>query len=728
MDNENPHPAGEMQQYRSIPRSRWSVRPGLAALFGFFITFAFLYGTLVVEAQQREQAREHDTRVLLEVLAARTQERINSYLGALKLLSAELSLTNAGVAPSASVEYFQQRARALVKQFDAYQAVTVLSPEGVIVRVAPLAGNESALGLDVTSVPVAAVALQEARFSGQLAMTPPLELAQGGLGFVGYLPLGSPPGNGGFFSAVFRVKDFIEPLLSDRLLDGYALRVSDLDTELFEYGKPVADMPRVETQISVGQRHWKLELSPVPNSTASRLALSADTALLIAVTAAFVMGIVFHQLARGATAELASRAEAWRIAHTNSLTGMPNRYSLLKALESINATNRRSYGLLLIDLLQFRLINAVHGQAIADKVIQWVGTRLRNACNGHEVFHLGGAEFAVLATDVTPRETRGLAERLQELVNRHVAMDDVELDIDGEVGYVQIDERTSASEPLNRAGAALVRAKERGGPAPYDESIREDAQARVFLETELRSALARDQLELYYQPICRLDQDDTTHTMGFEALLRWHHPDLGMVAPDVFIPIAESSGLIDEIGRWVLHEACMQIARWRSEGRDYRVGINVSSRQMLDRGLSADVEQVLEETGAPADSLVIEITESLAIRNLESAVQMLTELQEVGVRIALDDFGTGYSSLSYLNLLPIDILKLDRVLISHIDHERQSLEIARGMIALAHAIGLQVVAEGVETEDQLALLRSLQCDMAQGYLFDRPRPAIELAS
>lgn len=725
MENVSPHLAGDMQRDLA-PRSRWSVRPGLAALFGFFITFAFLYGTLVVEAKQREHARENDSRVLLEVLAARTQERISAYLGALKLLSAELQLTDNVTALSTTGDYFQQRARALVSQFDAYQAVTALSPDGVIFRVVPLEGNESALGLDVTSIATAGAALEEARRNGELAMTSPLELAQGGLGFVGYLPLGSPPGSDGYLSAVFRVKGFIEPLLSDHLLDGYALRITDFDNAVFSYGKLAPGMPRVETRIRVGQRYWNLMLSPVPDSTASGLALSAYMALLIAVLAAIAMAILLHQLSRGTFAELASRAEAWRIAHTNSLTGLPNRYSLLKALESLSTTKRNSYGLLLTDLLQFRVINAVHGQVIADKVIQWVGSRLRRDCDGHEIFHLGGAEFAVLATGVTPLATRRLAQQLQDLVNRHVEMDEVELDIDGEVGYVHISELTTAVEPLNRAGAALMRAKERGGPQQYDATIREEVQSRVFLETELRSALPRNQLELYYQPICRLEEGNATPTIGFEALLRWHHPDLGTVRPDVFIPIAESSGLIDEIGRWVLREACLQIARWRAAGRNYRVGINVSSRQMLDRGLRTDVEQALVDTGAPADSLVVEITESLAIRNLDSAVQMLSGLQEVGARIALDDFGTGYSSLSYLNLLPIDILKLDRVLISRIDREQQSLEIARGMIALAHAIGLQVVAEGVETEEQLALLRSLQCDMAQGYLFDRPRPVSEL--
>ncbi|MDX1444444.1 MAG: EAL domain-containing protein, partial [Gammaproteobacteria bacterium] len=258
-----------------------------------------------------------------------------------------------------------------------------------------------------------------------------------------------------------------------------------------------------------------------------------------------------------------------------------------------------------------------------------------------------------------------------------------------------------------------------------DESIREEAQTQAFLESELRFALDRHQLELHYQPICRFSGDEC-ETVGFEALLRWHHPELGNVRPDVFIPLAESTGVIEEIGRWVLNEACRQIAQWRAAGHEFRVGINLSPRQMLDRGLSKDVENALRETGAPADSLVIEITESLAIRNLESAVQMLSELRAVGVRIALDDFGTGYSSLSYLNLLPIDILKLDRVLISHIDREQQPLEIARGMIALAHAIGLQVVAEGVETEEQAVLLRSLRCDLAQGYLFNRPMPASEV--
>lgn len=698
--------------------SVWMVRPWLAALLGFLVTFVFLVGTLVADARAREVAQANEIQTVLEILAARTQERVEAYLGLLRLLRDEA--VDSG---TMDVEFYSRGAQAIVQEFDAYQALTAINPAGVIVDIVPLRDNESALGLDIMQVPDARPALEHARETGEMGVTAPLVLAQGGRGFVVYIPVGRPPGSAGFVSAVFRSGTFFEPLLSDSLRAGYALRVNDQGTELFRYGAHRAGTPVMSTRVSVGSREWVLEL--MPNAAARSGFLNTTQAMAIAFFAAIGMAILFARLAAGATRESESRAEAWRIAHTNALTGLPNRYSLVKALSAINEDEWSPYDLFLIDITQLRLINAVHGQQIADKVILWVSARLLEAGDDQLVFHIGGGEFGVLVKNTQRGEADDRAARLQQLVNQHVDLGDIELDIGGQVGFVHVGRKLPETEPLNRAGTALVLSKEHGGPQAYDDRVREDVQTRAFMEGELRLALEREQLRLHFQPITRLDSAEPV-TVGFEALLRWEHPELGSIRPDVFIPLAEETGCIEDIGRWVMLQACRQLAQWAEDGRNYRVGVNLSPRQMLDRGLAQDIQDALAQTGAPAELLIIEVTESLAIRNLDSAVELLSRLRALGISIALDDFGTGYSSLNYLNRLPINIVKLDRVLIADIDKSAQPLEIARGMIALAHAIGLQVVAEGVETHEQLALLRSMHCDFAQGYHFSRPLPVEEI--
>jgi diguanylate cyclase (GGDEF)-like protein len=694
------------------------VHPWLAALLGFVVTFGFLVGTLVADAKAREAARINETQTVLEILAARTQERVGAYLGLLRLLRDE-TVTGGTL----DVEFYSRGAQAIVQEFGAYQALTAINSAGVIVDIVPLDGNESALGLDILQVPDARLALEYARETGEMGVTAPLSLAQGGRGFVVYIPVGRPPGSAGFVSAVFRSGTFFEPLLSDSLRSGYALRVTDEGSELFRYSAHVSNTPVISTRVSIGSRDWVLELTP--NATMTSGFLNVTQAMAIAFFAAVGIAILLARLAAGATREIESRAEAWRIAHTNTLTGLPNRYSLMKALAAINDDGWNPFDLFLIDITQLRLINAVHGQGIADKVILWVSARLLESGDDQFVFHLGGGEFALLVKDSKRREANERAVRLQQLVNQHVDLGDVELDIGGQVGFVHAGRQLPEAESLNRAGTALVLSKEHGGPQAYDDRVREDVQTRAFMEGELRLALEREQLRLHFQPISRLDSPEPA-TVGFEALLRWEHPELGPVRPDVFIPLAEETGCIEDIGRWVMLQACRQLAQWSEEGRNYRVGVNLSPRQMLDRGLAEDIQDALAQTGAPAELLIIEVTESLAIRNLDSAVELLSRLRALGISIALDDFGTGYSSLNYLNRLPINIVKLDRVLIADIDKSAQPLEIARGMIALAHAIGLQVVAEGVETHEQLALLRSMHCDFAQGYHFSRPLPVEEI--
>ena len=281
---------------------------------------------------------------------------------------------------------------------------------------------------------------------------------------------------------------------------------------------------------------------------------------------------------------------------------------------------------------------------------------------------------------------------------------------------------------LAHAEAAMYQAKLRGGfgAETFDESLRIEVLDRMATEHSLHRALERSELLLHYQPVVEVRGGTT---VGVEALIRWDHPDQGLVAPGRFIPVAEESGLIIPIGAWVLEEACNQLRHWqRGTGIGGSVEVNLSARQIDDPGIVATIEEILGRTGLPPGHLTLEITESALMRDAAAALVVLRALKGLGVLLAIDDFGTGYSSLSYLQRFPLDILKVDRMFVQELDSDSGGREIVSAVVSLAHALGLEVVAEGVETERQLEILQALECDFAQGFLFSRPVPATELRS
>ncbi len=275
---------------------------------------------------------------------------------------------------------------------------------------------------------------------------------------------------------------------------------------------------------------------------------------------------------------------------------------------------------------------------------------------------------------------------------------------------------------LRNADAAMYRAKEHGrARAEVFESDAHDRAVRhLRTGNELHRALERGELRLHYQPIMNLE---TGHVSGFEALLRWEHPQRGLVRPDDFVGLAEETGLVVPIGVWALEEACRQAAIWQTAGSDLSISVNLSPRQLAEPGLPDDVARVLHSTGINPESLWLEITENTLMRDAETAVRILGSLRSLGVRLAVDDFGTGYSSMSYLKRFPVQALKVDRTFVDGLGREPEDTVICTAVVSLAHALGLHAVAEGVETPEQLAELRTLGCELAQGYLFGKPAPA-----
>jgi diguanylate cyclase (GGDEF)-like protein len=418
-------------------------------------------------------------------------------------------------------------------------------------------------------------------------------------------------------------------------------------------------------------------------------------------------------------------------------TTLPNRELLTDriahALNGVRPGGSEPIAVILLDLDRFKVINESLGHAVGDRLLAAVGQRLVAGLRpGDTVARFGGDEFGILLDPVADSaEVRHIAERLGADLRAPFNLNGRDWFVSASMGIaLAVPGRTSPDELLREAEIALVRAKSDATRrhALFEPSMSDQTLERLDLESDLRAAIARDELRLHYQPIVTLTDGAI---VGFEALLRWQHPRRGLVPPMSFIPMAEETGLIVPIGRWVLETACRQAARWRraaakAGGTPPNVSVNLSARQFNSEELVDDVTRVLAETGLAPTALELEITESVVMDQSEAGIRALRQLRDLGVHLVLDDFGTGYSSLSYLKHLPLDTIKVDRSFVAGLDGSADR-SIVDAVIALAHGLGIGVVAEGIETASQLERLRELGCDRGQGYLFSRPVPSDRVA-
>ena len=441
------------------------------------------------------------------------------------------------------------------------------------------------------------------------------------------------------------------------------------------------------------------------------------------------LGLVIWLLEGERTASLNAAEQFHHLAYHDPLTGLPNRQLFLDRLEQAVHHARREELLLAVfflDLDRFKIINDSLGHGIGDKLLRVVAARLTSILRESDtVARLGGDEFTILAPLVKSEDDAiTVSRKVHEAIREPFVVDGRELFLTTSVGISMYPADGDDAESLLRnADAAMYRAKAQGRDTfqLYTATMNDRALEQLTLENAMRKALGNEEFVLHYQPIVELASG---RILAMETVLRWRHPQLGLLLPDEFILLAENTGLIVPIGEWVLRAACAQVKTWHDVGfTSLRAAVNLSGRQLQQRDFVRTVSVILRESGLPASALELEITESNAAQSDDGTIAKLRELKRLGVRISIDDFGTGYSSLSALRLFPVDALKIDQSFVRDITVDPNDAAIASAVIALARSLKLTVIAEGVETDAQLAFLRAQQCDAWQGYLYTEPAPA-----
>ena len=493
----------------------------------------------------------------------------------------------------------------------------------------------------------------------------------------------------------------------------------------------------------VGRKIWEI-VAPTSHETVRRRMLTAANetseidlshggghsipAEILAQTIEFGSGTARVVAVRDIRERREAEAKIRHMAHHDALTGLPNRVLFHDRLDQAVALARRNgttVAIHCLDLDRFKNVNDLMGHGAGDALLQQVARRLTRSVRDHDtVARLSGDEFAIIQIGVShPDGPAILAERLVKEIAEPFDLDGQQMVVGTSLGVSLFPGDAESSEDLVRAAdTALYRAKSagRGTYRFFEPDMDARLQERRLLELDLRQALADNQLELHYQPLMGCD---TVAVMGFEALVRWRHPKRGLISPVEFIPLAEECGLIMQIGDWVLRTACSEAAQWPA---DRRIAVNLSPIQFRHADLARQILTILDQTGLAPERLELEITEGVLIEDTERTLATLNILKSAGISVSLDDFGTGYSSLSYLQRFPFDKIKIDRSFIWQMGSNDDSMAIVRSVIALGRSLRITVIAEGVETPEQLALLQSERCDQVQGFLLGRPVPATEI--
>jgi diguanylate cyclase (GGDEF)-like protein len=629
-----------------------------------------------------------------------------------------------------------------------------------ITLVEPLETNRSVLGLDVLVLPATSEAVMATRISGRPEVTQGIRLVQETRqqrGVVMYQAVfgrqadGSPYGEiKGVVSAVFRMDDVLVaalgPIAPQRLLlclidpQGRAGNQRLVGAEGCENQAAPRRALSIELPVRFSDRFWEFRVTEGPGYRAEHRSWTAWATVALGLTAVGMLGVFLvvitghgrrtQLLVDQRTEELAgSNARLVQLAHFDPLTGLANRKHWMdQAQATLEAAQRHGdrLAVMFIDLDRFKHVNDSLGHSAGDRLLGTVALRLRECLRSRDVLaRLGGDEFVVLLPRLKQRDgAASAARKIMQVLAQPVLLDQHEVTVSASLGLACYPEDGDSVETLLRhADTAMYAAKDAGrnGWRFFSSEMNEHLSQRMFIETGLRRALAQGELFLHYQP-----QVDTRsgRLVGAEALVRWSHPERGMIAPDQFIAVAEDCGLIEPLGRWVFGEACRQLRAWEDGGLSgLQLAVNISALEFNRPGFLPQVREILNTSGVNPMQIELEITESLLMQSLPELSERLGELTALGLKLALDDFGTGYSSLGYLKRLPLSRLKIDKSFVAGVPGSPEGEAIIRASLSMAHDLGLDVVAEGVETEDQRDFLLSHGCDRLQGYLIARPMGA-----
>jgi len=653
--------------------------------------------------------------------------------------------------PHISESVWREDARSYLDDFRIYQAVEWIDRDFFVQWLEPAASNEGVKGFNSAFNTQRREALEAAVESGNYDVSGVIELKQGGQGIVIYAPVGTGAENNGLIAGVFRMETLARQLMAARepamfrieiLSKGtpvYTLSDFENSTHLMSYTEPV-NIPTLDWQLTLQPSpEWvDKQRSPWPRWTFITLVFMG----LLTSLSALLLQLILKRNNDLLTArkeldeEIAQRKtiqqDLVRLESTDVLTGLPNRRFFMEDLaHSLNIANRqgRQVALVMLDLDRFQTLNDSLGHQFGDELLAQVAARLDQLSDeGITVAYSGGDEFMICQQNVEDiDDVIYLLGLIKHCFDMPFVIQDDAHGVTATLGVaVYPQSGLDADILLRNADIALYRAKEQGRNTYqfYTEGMQEREVMRLELEKDLSQALADNEFVLHYQPQVNLTSGKVN---SVEALIRWQHPRRGLLSPVEFIPLAEESGRITDIGQWVVMAACKQLAAWKgTRFENLRVAINLSGRELDDDNLVDRIRNALDKEGIPANRLEVELTEEIFIQNIEHNLGQLSRLHELGIKLAIDDFGVGYSSLAYLRDFPVDLLKIDRSFIRDVNERHDDAVITRAIINLAHNLGLHVIAEGVETPGQLDFLRGQGCDLIQGYLISRPVPPADL--
>ncbi len=698
----------------------------------FIFSVSLLIGLLIIN--NYHNLRENEQRHLISDIVAAQAATIERHLS--RTLSATYFLKSLLEINPEEMTHFDNYAANIIESLGGITNLQ-LAPNGIISNIYPLKGHEKALGHNLLVDDKHKEDAKLALSSKQLTLSGPFELIQGGMAIVGRNPVFLKGEDNaeqfwGFASVVIYLNDLLTTTGLDQLKDkGYYYQLSFNDnysksnydlSESHRNTEPLSSM--IKQAIKVPNGEWLLSMKPVVQ-TGQQVAITIQVLLALSISAlmAYFSYVLLKQPLILKRLVIKKTEELNKLAFYDPLTDLCNRRlfnDLLKRMVTRIQRDGNQFALLYLDIDEFKRINDTLGHEAGDELLKIVGLRLSNALRKSDtVARLGGDEFCIILPDInTSTNAARVAEKIKEAIRPPVKLGEHEVRITISIGITLAPgDGLDATELLKNADLAMYSAKEKNRDCYqfFSPALNADMLEQIVLEQDLRQALERNEFTLHFQPqICLF----TGEISGIEALVRWHHPDKGLLYPGGFIQQAEDSGLILPLGAWVLKQACRQLDQLNRP--ELTLSVNLSTRQLADPNLLQTIQFALTDSGIEPHRLELEITETALMEKMEQAIEILNKIKMLGVTIAIDDFGTGYSSLSQLKNLPVDILKIDREFIQDITTRADNAVITDVIISVGHKLGLTVVAEGIETKEQAAYLTAMGCDMAQGYFFNRP--------